>query len=326
MSISSNRNHSKHANFTGILSVPDLITTRGLLIFLCITSLFVGSAVIADYSNSYWKLPFTVLYGLSSSILAGLLFAFIYHRKENEKLEIIRKVGQQELIEEVLREVAHYEGIYCVNHIMDACLRPHPNNNSYYLCTITHRYNKSHINKNLVFVFHRVINDDISDIPEIADEALIREFIWQNDEKDFATKPTEDDYRIENIFVNGKRYLPSIEIKNNHIFYSCELPQTFDQLTAISFDATFPMERESTLNLTSEFPSKGITMNFRWSDLLVVNPNIVTYSIAKIGLKTNPAMIQHQPNSHEINYLGWALPKDSCTFTWWKNDNNMESA
>ena len=109
MSISSNRNHSKHANFTGILSVPDLITTRGLLIFLCITSLFVGSAVIADYSNSYWKLPFTVLYGLSSSILAGLLFAFIYHRKENEKLEIIRKVGQQELIEEVLREVAHYE-------------------------------------------------------------------------------------------------------------------------------------------------------------------------------------------------------------------------
>jgi hypothetical protein len=304
--------------FSGILSKPELVNKKTVSIWIVVTIAFLYLLVIEPFDDNKLDLLLMRLSGVVTSILAGMIFAFIYQRKENEKLDAIRSVGQQDLIEEVLNEVAHYQGIYCENHSMDARLIPHPGNKDFYLCIITHDYKKSRLSKELNFVFYRMnANTRPNEIPDIADEALIREFVWYNDESDFALPPTEADYKIEGLYVDGKSYLLQKRMHGDHIFFHCELPHAYQKLTHIRFDVTVPIEKESILVLTSEFPSKRMKVVFRWNDVLRDAPNLTVFPTKKLGLKTSPTQLPNNHGSYEINHYSWALPKDSCIFTWW---------
>lgn len=306
-------------NFNSLLSKSELVSKKNVTIWIVVTIILMGILLIDPIANAKVDLVFMRLSGIVTSILAGMLFAYLYQRKENGKLDVIRSVGRHDLIEEVLREVAHYQGVYCEDHSMDVRLMPHPSNNAYYLCAITHDYKKSRLRKELEFVFYRTTADSEANeiLPEIADEALIREFVWYNDEKDFASSPNAGDYGVGALYVDGKPYTLKKRVQGNHLFYYCELPSAFDKLTRVRFDVTVPIEKESILSLTSEFPSKGVKVVFRWNDLAADAPALTVFPTIKLGLKTSPAQITHHPSSHEVTHHGWALPKDSCIFAWW---------
>lgn len=309
----------KKEKFSGLLSQPDLVTKKAVIFAGIVFTVF-SVATLWDLTQNPQLNQFVQrVGGLLTSIVAGLLFAYFYKKEENAQLEAIRGVGQKDLIEEVLREVAHYEGIYCEDHHMRAYLVPHPDKNDYFRCRISHSYKKSKVGRVIEFAFYRITKNSKPEdrLPAIADEALVREYVWFNDERDFPVEPNEDDYDVRSVLVGSIKYELQKKRVGEHIFFSCELPEPPEPFTPIRFDVTVPIERESILTLTSEFPSRGVEVEFEWKDVQNAAPGITVHPVFKLGLKTSPTELRHQETNLHVIHPGWALPKDSCVFSWW---------
>ncbi len=200
---------------------------------------------------------------------------------------------------------------------MVATLEPHPDTSQYFLCRIQHNYKKSYVPMTFRATIFRIPagQDSPKQYPEIADEALSSEFVWYNDERDFAVAPKDSDYAVENLIVGNQQFNLARAAYADRLIFSCKLPGFTGHLPYISFEFKFPIERESALSLTAEFASRRGSITFDYSKL--VNELDVT-TFPKIGLHRNPIDLSRKPAGvYRYEYGDWVLPKDGCVVAWW---------
>ena len=263
---------------------------------------------------------------LVAGVLAAGVFAHFYISEENEKLQRLRRVGEPALVEDILQDLGHYEGVYCEDFTLRARLYRHPTK-AYLLCTVRHDYKISRLKLPLRAIFNRRTAEvgTIAEFPAIENEVMQNFFVWNNDETQYTDKPDEGDYRIVNVTIGGTKCALSKEVNSTKggstIRYTAsinELPEDGGMI-GVTYDVTFPMENESILSLTAEFPSHRGEFAFDYT-ALGKEKGFSIYPIANIGLKKNP--LEYPSNgTDEIRFKhdSWLLPKDCVVVAWWNS-------
>jgi hypothetical protein len=201
---------------------------------------------------------------------------------------------------------------------MHATLQHHGSAGDYYTCRIQHAYKKSRVLPTFLATIFRIRPGQVSPeshFPEIAQEAMTSEFVWYADERDFVVAPRASDYTVENLIVGSQRFNLTRNTLTDRIIFSCKLPYCTDELTYVSFEFEFPVEKQSALSLTAEFPSHRGSITFDYSkikDELDVTP------FPKLGIHRNQIDLSRPPDGvYKYEYGEWVLPKDGCVFAWW---------
>jgi hypothetical protein len=281
-----------------------------------------GTAVHWKLSGLDWGglllLVINCLFQLATGVFAAYVFAFYYQGRQRSQLEELRHTAQPDLLVSVLSDLAYYRGIYCEDHKMVATLEPHPETKQYLLCRIKHDYKKSRILSQFRATVFRIPHDThLSDdhFPDIAQEAMSSEFVWYNDERDFPAVPNDLDYDVQHLVVEQQKFtLRKATYKDRMVFW-CNLPAFEENLKHITFEFTFPMELESVLSLTAEYPSHRGCITFDFSRF---RNELDVVALPKIGIERSPIELHRKEDGvYQYQYGDWALPKDGCAFAWW---------
>ena len=261
-----------------------------------------------------------------TNILAAMIFARFYSKKESNRVSAIKDLSQPDFMKEVLMDIAHYKGIYCEDHDVYVKLRRQSNNCNILICELTYKYKKSLINKDVNFTIYRITKEtDHQKIPLIADECLKNEFVWYNDETDFDGIVDETEnaskYTVSDLVIDGKPITNLPRFENNSkdiITYSYTLEKEPKSMSLITFKVTLPIEFESAITITAEFPSNRGEIVFDYSE---IKNDIALASFSRTGIKSNPVDFGDKNGIRKFQHNGWLLPKDGYVFSWWKKAN-----
>lgn len=255
---------------------------------------------------------------IMTNILAAIIFTYFYRAKESKRIDVLSGISQPALMKQVLKDIAHYRGIYCENHDVYVKLRKHPSRNDMLMCDLTYKYKKSSVEKNTKFTIYRITQDtDPDNLPLISEECLKNEFVWYNDETDFDHAVDISDYSISNLMI-GKTSYELKRIENNSgevITYSCDLNTPPSAMSFVTYKVSIPIEIESMITITAEFPSNGGGVTFDYSDL---SDELVVSAFSKTGIKSNPVDLSSENGIKQFQHADWLLPKDGYVFSWWK--------
>lgn len=243
-------------------------------------------------------------------------------RRENRlaaDLKLIQSVADPECLRSVFRELHHYSGYAHINHSMHVKLESLPDNESFFRVTIDYRYKRHVTPSNIVVKLHRITEaSDIEDIPSPADEFKTSEITWAFDERDMEITPPHDLYTVSNMtYDNISVDLARREERSSEsIIYFAKNPKTNNGKpdVYVSYTISFPIETQSVLVLSYDVPTHDATVHFDYVPL--VN-DIVVWSVDKVGLQEKP-LIRDNDGTIHYSHNGWALPRDSYFFTWWK--------
>ena len=255
-----------------------------------------------------------------TNILAAIIFTYFYRARESRRFDILSGISQPELMKEVLKDISHYRGIYCENHDVYVKLRKHPNGKNMLMCDLTYKYKKSSIERSTKFTVYRIINDndkDKDDLPLISDECLKNEFVWYNDETDFDNAVNISDYSISDLMIGKTNYELKRAVNNSGavITYSCDINVTPPEMAFVTYKVSIPVELQSMITVTAEFPTNGGGITFDYSDL---SNELVVSAFSRTGIKSNPVDLSSENGLKRFHHADWLLPKDGYVFSWWK--------
>src|SRR6266568_2456848 len=270
---------------------------------------------VFGFSNDLKFVTSTIL-SLTTNIFAGLLFAYFYKVKESDRLRMLRNVALPEFTQELLTDVAHYRGTYCKEHNVDAKLRIHESRSDLLTCELTYSYRKSKIGKEVKATFYRIADEtNTDDLPIIADECHFNEFVWYNDERDMGERPLSNSYVVSDLCIGNIKYkMNRVENGDDRISYFIELKEEPAELSFITYKVSFPVERESIITITAEFPTKSASFSFDYKELA---RDITVSVLPKTGIKSNPISTNKDDGFLRFRHDGWMLPKDGYTISWW---------
>ncbi|SJM92014.1 hypothetical protein CRENPOLYSF1_230036 [Crenothrix polyspora] len=252
-----------------------------------------------------------------TNIFAAIIFTYFYKAKESNRLKTLNEISNPSFMLEVLKDIAHYKGVYCADHDVQVKLRRFPATNDILMCDLTYKYKKSHIKKDVKFTIYRITQStNKRSLPLIADECLNNEFVWYNDETDFSYAVNSGDYTIGNLLIEGMIHDLNREEKNNGeiIIFTCSLDKEIESMAMITYKVTIPVEKESVITITAEFPSNKGGITFDYSDL---SPEITVSAFTRTGIKSNPVDLSSDGGVKKFEHNGWLLPKDGYVFAWW---------
>ena len=300
-------------------------------IIIASTILWIGMFLFYRLSESDFNLKATIDSGISdvkflsqtifvimTNILAAMIFTHFYRAKESKRINVLSAISQQEFMKTVLKDMAHYKGIYCESHDVYVKLRKHPTRNDILICDLTYKYKKSDIEKDTKFTIYRISNDtDRENLPLISDECLKNEFVWYNDETDFDDTLDISDYSISNLMIGKTPYeLKRVESNSGLVItYSCVLDAPPSAMSFVTYKVSIPVELESMITITAEFPSNGGGVTFDYSDL---SDDLDVSAFPRTGLKSNPVDLSSENGIKQFQHADWLLPKDGYVFSWWK--------
>jgi len=246
-----------------------------------------------------------------------LLFSFFYKKKIDDRISTIQSLAQPGFLTEIFHDISHYRGIYCKDHRVNARLIKHSSRDDIILCELTYSYHKSQINKVISAVIYRAHNSkDLDDCPLLSEICLENEFVWYNLEEDMGIKIEDEEYKAGSLIIGNEKkdFKREISIDKKTITFSCALDKDPDPDSFITYKITIPLEAESAITITAEFPSNHGEVNFDYTSM---KDNISVCTFPKAGLRQNPVAI-YDEGVIRCRHDGWLLPKDGYTFAWWK--------
>jgi hypothetical protein len=153
----------------------------------------------------------------------------------------------------------------------------------------------------------------------IAQERLIKEFVWQQDERTMpAGIITESDYSIEGAYVGDNPCEIQRIDDEDKITFVFNVPSGIDTsgLQSLEYRVKLPFEKESVLSLTHDFPTLNATVSFDWRE---VSEEIDTYVLTMAGIQDNPIPWDTDDKFViKYKYRGWLNPQNGYVFVWWE--------
>lgn len=277
---------------------------------------------------------------VTTAILSAAFLNIVYVTYENRQLKSIKKFSYKELAQkffEVLDEVGEKKRR---NEHIDVSLLPFKKDNQInprlLRIKIKYEYETNTLKDFLYFMFERNRNGDI--VPYISSsnpELQNYEFYWGNDETGTfpASEVSDEDYAIEQISI-GSYPVPMDTLlrdvsdtdSGKLIIYRVHVPEETKnppkEYYRLTLTVSFPMEAESILFITHEYPTESSEMSVKYSE---IQDSTMVYTMPMTG----PIPVKNQNNSSEdsfeqYRYDGWLIPKTGYVISWWKKDRESD--
>ena len=288
---------------------------------------------------------------MTTGIIGASLLNIFYKAYESKKLNQIKSIKYDDMLVDLFKVLEHAEGKYRKDeHITLTFDTFHKEGKTVKeLLQVEIKYEFKTVLKQDSFscYYYRSLRKANPDNPEgenignfttgMEDRLMKCEFYWMNDECDCfpLDTVTDSDYSIYDAYIddydfNQQSITPVIKEKQEgkEIVYTLKYPDDKKKLNlsvehTIGFTASFPMESESILFLTHEFPTENTRVEIDYTKF--VN-DLYLYIIPVTGA----IHVQGSPGKSEgkeyYTYKGWMLPKSGYIVAWWdKLQDEMES-
>jgi hypothetical protein len=320
----------KDTKVTEIFEDSNQISKRAIFVSLVVfflTLLVLRLYIISFDINKFfvWDGPsiqfFTnSLLSVVTSFVAAVIFAYTFRVIDNKKLAKLRSLAQNEYLIELLQTLNRYKGAYVEDYIASVKICRHKNDHLLF-ARIRFEYKKYPINNPTVITIYRLTadSDDPKNLQLIAQERLIKEFVWQQDERTMPGQiEPKTDYTIEDLYIGQHRCKVDRIDDEDKITFTCNLPHGVDLSgpQPVEYQVKLPFERESVLALTHDFPTLNATVNFDYREAGDV---IDAYVLTMAGIQDNPLPRNtDDPFVMRYKYRGWLSPQNGYVFVWWK--------
>lgn len=288
----------------------------------------------ANVCHQVWRDIFnTLLIPVATAILSAAFLNIVYVTYENRQLSNIKNFEYRELAQKFFEVLDNVGGKKRKSEHIDVSLLPfrkeQQTNPKLLKIKIRYEFDTNILNDSLYFMFERNSKGDISPYISSSNPELQNyEFYWGNDEAGtFPTSEVDDtDYILEQISI-GSDPVPTDtlipEIKDVEsgklIVYRVDVPENAKnppkKYYHLTLTVSFPMEAESILFITHEYPTESSEMSVNYSE---IEDNTVVYTMPMTGpIPVNDQNIS-DPSREEYRYDGWLIPKTGYVIAWWK--------
>lgn len=296
-------------------------------IFQTIESVPIYWQILGNIIN-YFGIPVT------TAVLSAAFINIVYVAYENSQLHSIKNFEYKELAQDFFEVLEKSKGKKRKNEHIDVTLssfkKNGQNNPELLQIRISYEFEENILDESISFMFERNNKGDISSFLSSSNSKLENyEFYWGNDETGFpAQKINDEDYIIEQISIDShpiKRdciHCVKTDIEDGRqIVYKADIPKMIkdkkqkNEFYNMALMVSFPMEAESILFITHEYPTKTSEMSVNYSEI-ADNTEIYTMPM------TGPIPVNTQENSNpslkQYRYDGWLIPKTGYVIAWWK--------
>ena len=264
----------------------------------------------------------TVVISTLTSLLGTILFTLYYEsleaRHSQQALEKIRSIAKKELLISTFDDLSYYKGLYLHDHVVSIEMLP-TSEGRYYIARMKYKY-RSPVNRGqLVFKIYRVNPSFPKDkYPSLYTDSLTSQVTWYADESHIPDVFDSSDYKLEKLIVNNSPIEIRKQISDDKMLieFSADLSAIQSEDLIIKFELSVPIELESYLHITYDLPTEDVSVSF---DYRKVQDRVIVSAIDKVGLRESPLETQDDVEGFvNFDHKGWAYPKDSYIFMWWK--------
>lgn len=272
-----------------------------------------------------------------TAILSGAFLNIVYTESENSQLKEVKNFEYKELARDFFEILDKSGGKKRFNERIDVTLSRYCEEEKiekFLNIKIAYEFETNILDNKLRFMFVRNPSGDISSYLSSYNASLMGyEFYWANDESGTFDKSIikDDDYKIENVSVNSiprtefNIYKSNATAEGNIIVYEIDISDVLnnkkstEELYKLALEVSFPMEIESILCITHEYPTKSSEVSVNYSQIA---QDITVYTMPITG--PIPVNDQHITNTHcnQYRYSGWLIPKTGYIISWWKNEKS----
>lgn len=318
-----------------------IISIIGITIVTALKFFFYRSET--DYNNYYviWNAASDTLIAVFTGVLGAAILNLFYRIYESSKLKKIKSISYDNLLIDVFKALERVNGRYRKEEHIDLKFSKfiRDGNTLPELVEIKIRYefktklNTPFLQCYILRAFKKEAfgdSDNPSRYSSGTDDKLTKyEFYWFNDETEFIQneeyKVWRGDYKIYDCFI-GPYKADGIKVEESEcsigqeLVYTINLPKDIklnlkDELL-IRFTVSFPMEKESILFLTHEFPTKDTEVVIDSSEVM---DYINLYTMPVTGAMQVQKQMSMEDGKEFYSYEGWMLPKSGYVVSWWDN-------
>ena len=289
------------------------------LIVIASGGLVIGTLVVCLVTWK-WEYALNAVIGFAVGLAAALLAAHWYRhiddRPAQEKLYALRSLAPREYLQSIVSELAEFRGQHCENYYARVRLSRYPQSDQLFVCKIHYEYLREVSGGSRQFTFRRIRPNRAAYPPDHTPDYLNDFFDWENDERDFpAADGLEEAYRVDGFAINGQQIDLERHATDTRVTFTARVP-THGTLVKIEFTVTFPIESESVLTVTNEYPTKNMTVEFDFEDVRSYMREPHAQLLFTNTTKVNK--ISDSPTSLKYTHQGWVSPKNGVAFVWWR--------
>lgn len=312
----------------GIVGAILLVTSVSLLAYTAKD----GTNISFDWKN-FALLIVGLIIGFLGNLLASIcwekwLYKF-YKRQEKNRVDRIKLIAKEEIIEDALSLLESYKKRYCENLKIWVKLE-NVQHAELIKCKITYSLSKvlPPETKHLAINFIRITcDDDANKIEKIRESLLDSKWDHELDERSMSAESklkVSESYRVNYMVVNSK-WLNVTQKSNSYypnvIEFKSENFHNDGGLVNIEYELEYFLEKESMLFLSIPLPTFDLFCSLDYSalkNLISVN----SYSFITALKKEEPLYNHDQTIRVFAVPKSWVFPESNFVFSWYEIENN----
>lgn len=311
------------------------------LLFSGVKKAFNLQILVEGQTISFAIFLLSIVFGFICNIIATWVFEkyklSAMESDSTKRIDLIKNLAKEDLLIDILKQVNYYDNKYCEDYNIIAYLKKHPLHDSLYKCEVHYSYKKKKPNRNLIFQYIRIRNDverASENEKNISHSFLNNEFYYVSDERDLKMflsdiedSKIEECYKLTHLEIrDSSDEIASVSYQKNNMIgcgnicrFDAEIPGKFsvdDDMLTIKYDLEYLIEKDSYTYFSFELPTKGIRVEFDFSD---VADEIDCYVLDFLNSHIGPHPL-HSPEDKKIilSKKEWILPKSSILFNWYQ--------
>lgn len=288
-------------------------------------------------SNSVADVIVDTILSIITGVLGAAILNITYRVYENYKLSMIKSISFHGMLPEFFQSLEKLDRRERTDEIISMKFHKYKNNNGQIVPTLfdvclSYSF-KTRLRQNFFECsFLRICEPEIisDEIPAytggISDTLCSYEFYWANDETGFspANIVSNESYKIYDALIDDEPLIVTSEAYDDEhgkifIIYKLSLPRNsiidLSSEHTIKFTVKLPMEYESILFLTHQYPTKNTEVNIDYS---IVQDQISVYTMAITGAIPVKQQRRTESGLECYTHKGWILPKSGYVVSWWK--------
>ena len=292
---------------------------------------------LVDSSNLVANVIIDTLLSVVTGVLGAAILNITYRAYENHKLSLIKSISFGGMLAEFFQSLEKIQGKDRRDEKIVMKFREYEDENKNVipeLFDVVLSYSfKTKLRKNYFKCsIKRILKqeDVANELPEytggISGAFCDYEFYWANDESGaFPQDVVKDNsYKIYDAFIDDEKLEPEVDSHEEFgkvlMEYKFSLPKgcrcDLTSYHTIKFSVKLPMERESILFLTHEYPTKDTEVTIDYS---LVQKQISVYTMAITGAIPVKQQTITDNGVDCYTHKGWILPKSGYVVSWWAN-------
>ena len=277
--------------------------------------------VVACLVSRNWQMALnaivSLVIGVTGSVVAAQIYASVDERLARDQLNCLFALGSKEYIDSWASEMQEFGHYHCEDFYVRVKLTPYQDGLKLFICEITYEYRRDGLSGERRFTFRRNRPEHATHEPMHTPAYLRGLFDWESDERSFPEVPEiAGIYSVSGFTVDSRPLSLHKTDADSEVIFSAQLPNDGAAMARIAFTVTLPIERESVLTLTTEFPTKDMRVELDWQavEMLIEKPHAQLH----FANRTKVNETTHGANVIRWTHTGWVAPKNGVTFVWWQ--------